>query len=108
MGRRVRLTISVDSISHQIDSTDPELLGRWMLEIFARAAAYGISDATYIQAYAYPSWVPDSSATGGGKPDWIADTRIIGSTFLVKSPRELVEALSRQLDEAEELAAAHE
>ena len=97
----MRLTISIDSISHQIDSTDPVLLGNWIEEIFARAGE--MNNATYIQVQAFPSFVMDPSMPTGMRLDWIADSRIIGGVFRVKSPRELVEALGRQLDEAEGL-----
>jgi hypothetical protein len=97
----MRLEIRIDNYSHLIDSTDPELLGKWMLEIFARSVPLG--NASYIQVFAQPSWIVDSSEPSGGRPDWIADSRIVGSNFQVKTPRELVEALGRQLDEAEGL-----
>jgi hypothetical protein len=95
----VRLTISIDSVPHQIDSTDPVLLGNWMAEIFARAGE--MSNATYISAQVYPSFIPDPASPQGMRADWIADTRIVGGVFQVKTPRELVEALARQLDDAE-------
>ena len=95
----MRLTISIDSVPHHIDSTDPVLLGNWMAEIFARAGE--MSNATYISAQVYPSFIPDPAAPQGMRADWIADTRIVGGVFQVKTPRELVEALARQLDDAE-------
>jgi hypothetical protein len=98
----VRLTISIDSVPHQIDSTDPVLLGNWMVEIFARAGE--MNNATHIQVQVFPSFVPDPNAPQGMRPDWIADTRIVGRIFQISSPRELVEALGKQLDEAEGLA----
>jgi hypothetical protein len=97
----VRLEIRVDGYSFVIDSTDPELLGKWMLEVFARVGPF--TPGTYCQVQAFPSFVSDPSSPQGLRPDWIADTRIIGGVFQVKSPRELVEALAKQLDEAEGL-----
>jgi hypothetical protein len=94
----MRLTIMVDGAYHVIDSTDPDLLGKWMTEIMGRIVAHGIKPATYIQVQAFPSWIPD---VAGGHPDWIADSRIIGSTWQVASPREIVAALAQQLDDAE-------
>jgi len=99
----MRLTISIDSYRHEIDSTDPELLGKWMLEIFARASTKGFNNATYITAQVFPSYIPDSSAPEGGRLDWIADSRIIGGIFQVSSPRDLVTALAKQIDDAEGL-----
>lgn len=97
----MRLEIRINNMSHVIDSTDPDLLGRWMAEIFARTG--GLSPADIIQVYTWPSYIPDHEAPGGTRLDWIADTRIIGGVFQVKTPRELVEALSKQLDDAEAL-----
>lgn len=96
----MRLTIEVDAMNHQIDSTDPELLGRWVMEIFGRIAAFGITPATFIRVQIYPSWVPDESVSGG-RSDWVADSRIIGRTWQIHSPRDLVKILGEQLDEAE-------
>ena len=102
----MRLTILIDAMPHQIDSTDPELIGKWLAEIFGRAAAWGITPATQIEAQVYPSWVPADNPDGS-KPDWIADTRIIGRTYQVQSPRDVVTMLARQLDEAEGEHAIH-
>ena len=96
----MRLTITIDGMAHQIDSTDPELLGKWITEIFGRAVTAGISPATYIQVQIYPSWIPDGA---GGKPDWIADTRIIGSTYVIKTPQEIADKLAEQLKDWKEL-----
>ena len=98
----MRLTIQVDATPHQIDSTDPELIGKWIAEIFGRAVAFGITPATDIRVQIYPSWVP-SDTLERGRPDWIADSRIIGNSYQIHSPRDLIAALSRQLDEAEAL-----
>ncbi|HEY4251223.1 MAG TPA: hypothetical protein VGM87_08480 [Roseomonas sp.] len=96
----MRLQISVDGMSHQIDSTDPELLGKWMVEIFGRLITGGLNQSSYVQVQAYPSFVPIDEPPGS-RPDWIADTRIIGGTFQVRTPRELVAGLAAQLDEME-------
>jgi hypothetical protein len=95
----MRLEITIDGYYHGIDSTDPELLGKWMVEIFARASVGGcINNNTYIQVRAQPSWVPDFTVPGGGRADWIVDSRIIGETWQVKSPREVVEKLMEQVE----------
>lgn len=99
----MRLTIITDGIPHEIDSTDPELLGKWITEIFGRAVAAGITPATQFEVRVYPSWVPDGSPQGW-RSDWSADTQIIGRTHQVHSPRELIAILAAQLDEAEKLA----
>lgn len=91
------LTVSIDAYSHQIDSTDPELLGKWIIEIFGRYMPFSM--ATQVRFQAYPSWGTDE--TGQGRPDWIANTAIIGQPWPVRSPRELLDALATQLDRAE-------
>jgi hypothetical protein len=99
----VKLTISIDNMSAQIDSTDPELLGKWVMEIFGRAVVAGITPATMIQMQVYPSWIPDPNSPHGGGPDWIADTRIIGRVYQIRSWRDLLDELRNQIEEAEAL-----
>jgi hypothetical protein len=99
----MKLRIIVDSLPHEIDSTDPELLGKWVAEIFGRAAAFGITAATQIQVQVYPSWIPTADKPGGS-PDWIADSRIIGNYYQVSSPHDLVAILAQQIADAEAMA----
>ena len=98
----MRLTIEIDNVRHEIDSTDPELLGKWIVESFGRAIAAGITPATYIRVQAYPSWVPDANQPGG-RADWITDSRILGNSYQVWSPRDLLKARSDELDRADAL-----
>ena len=96
----MRVHLNIDSVSHQIDTRDPELLGRWLVEIFARVRW---SPATWAQVQVYPSFVQ----TKDGAPpelDWIADSRIITNAVPVMSPQEFVNALQKYLDDAKELA----
>jgi len=88
---------------HEIDSTDPELLGKWVVEIFGRAVAGGISASTRIMVRAQPSWIPDDSPAGG-RPDWIADSRVMGHAYQVSSPHDLVAVLAQQIADAEAMA----
>lgn len=92
----MRLQLSIDSMYHEIDSTDPETLGRWIVEIFGRVR--NPSPSTFYQVRAIPSWVPDES--GQGKADWIQDTRWL-EMLSPRSPRELVNQLSAVLDKYE-------
>ena len=62
----MRLSISVDNIRHEIDSIDPELLGRWIVEIFTRTGPW--NPATYIQFRAWPSWIYDQKSGQQGRP----------------------------------------
>lgn len=105
----MRLRLSIDALPHEIDSTDPELLAKWIVEIFGRIRV--ITPATLIEFQVYPSFVPSDGpgdmqpGRGGWHPDWAADSRVIGQVTPVRSPRELVAALSAQLDELEKLNA---
>lgn len=94
----MRLTIIIDGYPHEIDSTDPELLAKWIVEIFSRIPE--IYPSTMIEVKAYPSFVLQNSGQWG--PDWTADSRVISQIMVIRSPRELVTALSEQLDEAED------
>jgi hypothetical protein len=86
----MRLEIAIDGVSHYIDSVNPELLGPWMVEIFARVTEP--SPATYYQVRAWPSYIP------GKGPDWITTgTQIVN----VRTPRELVRELTAELDRIE-------
>ena len=96
----MRLTLIIDQYHHQIDSTNPDLLGPWIIEIFGRLPA--IYPSTLIQFRAEPSWLPHKD--GAPQGDWIADARILNQAPQVRSPRELVAALAAQLDQADELA----
>ncbi len=94
MAGDVRLEIRIDSITHSIDSINPEILGPWMVEIFARAVP--INPATFIQCLAWPSYNPD------GKWDWITDGHYNRRVYQPMTPRELVDGLAKVLDEMEE------
>lgn len=93
----MRLKISVDNLYHEIDSTDPDLLGKWVVEIFARTGPW--TQATYVQLQAGPSWVPTED--GRGRPDWIADSRVVGSVYQVHTMQEIVDVLQQHIKDAE-------
>lgn len=94
----MRLTIYIDGYTHQIDSTDPETLGRWMVEIYGRAVP--ITPATLMQVRAEPSFIPDPDGQFGMRADWIQDTRYmeIGKAY---TPRELLQQLNAWLSNYE-------
>jgi hypothetical protein len=94
----MRLTITIDGAPHNIDSTDPETLGRWIVEILARAEP--VTPATYIQVQAQPSYLPQRNGDPA-RTDWIANSQLNGDLLRVRSPRELVAALAAQLDRLE-------
>ena len=95
----MKLRLIIDNIWQEIDSTDPDLLARWIMEIFGRIPQ--ITPATLIQVQAFPSYLPD--ANGQWRADWAADSRVLGRLDPIKSPRELLEALTKQLDDLEAL-----
>jgi hypothetical protein len=98
----MRLRIQIDGMHHEIDSTDPVTLGRWIVEILARAEQ-SWSPATMIMVQASPSWLP--SVDGRGRSDWITDARVIGNVYHVRTPKDLLDALQQQLNEVEALNA---
>jgi hypothetical protein len=92
----VRLRIEIDSLTHGIDSSDPVTLGRWIVEILARAELTW-SPATHIMLQAHPSWLPTED--GRGRFDWIADARSVGNLYPVRTPQDVVDAMQRQIDD---------
>lgn len=93
----MRLSINVDQYHHEIDSTSPETLGRWIVEIFTRTGPWHPS--TMINVQAYPSYVP--TPDGRGRADWIADSRVLGNVYTARTPQEIVAALQQQIDDLE-------
>lgn len=91
----MRLEIQIDGYGHMIDTVDPEMLGRWMVEIFNRFTP--MSPASYVNVRAWPTFNPKTQGRDG---DWIADTRYNRNVF-PRSPRELLEQLGEILDEME-------
>jgi hypothetical protein len=96
----MRLSLFIDGIPHQIDTTDPDLMARWLVEIFGRIQE--LTPATLIEFRTQPSFLYGKDRQPA--MDWIADSAIIGQQHRILSPRDFVTALGRQLDEAEALA----
>jgi hypothetical protein len=96
----LRLKLTIDNLSHEIDSTDPELLARWIVEILGRLPE--IYASTRISLEVLPSFVLVGLDPPRWGPDWPADARVTGQV-LVRSPRDVVAALGRQLDELEDV-----
>lgn len=90
----MRIRISVDGYGSEIDSTDPQTLGRWMVEIFARYPDAG--PQTIYQVFANPSHVYNRKS-GQYHSDWIQDTRYL-EVGRARSPRELLTELTAWLD----------
>lgn len=103
----MRLTIQIDNIPHQIDTADPDLMARWIIEIFGRMREW--TAATWVTMQAYPSFLPiDRNGRTDWVADWVADSAIIGRVVEIKSPRDLVTQLAKQLDEYEALPSERE
>ena len=97
----MRVTIEIDGYPKMISTRDPELLGRWLGEVFA-----GIdwNPSTLVRAQVWP----ESAGPDGRELDWIADSRIITRHEKVMSPLDFVDALHRQLNDLAALKAAGE
>jgi hypothetical protein len=78
--------------AYHIDSLNPELLARWLLEIVARIKPDRTAPA---QLQAWPSIGAD------GRPDWLADARVLGRFHTGTTAPELLEGLAADLAEAE-------
>ena len=96
----MKLRIIIDGMPHDCDTADPDLLGKWIVEIFGRIRE--IHPSTLIEFQAWPSFIPQTPH-GMWEPDWIADNRIIGQIREIRSPRELVAELGKMVDEYERL-----
>ena len=92
---RIEIRSGWDGQAFSIDSLNPELLARWLAETVARIRP-DVSAPASIQAW--PSIGAD------GRPDWIADSRVLGRLHHGTTARELLAALSADLDAAERLA----
>ena len=97
----MRVNVSVDGLAHLIDTTDPDILGRWVVEIFGRIRE--VTPATLIEFQVWPSYVP--GVNGEPTPDWLTDSTLNGRMVRISSPRELVERLSKAIDESEAASA---
>jgi hypothetical protein len=88
----MRLTITIDNYRHEIDSTDPGTLGRWVVEILARAERHW-TPATLITVQTQPTF---TMPPGGGQwvPDWIDN----GDLIKIRTPADLLAALTEQLE----------
>jgi hypothetical protein len=94
----MRIRVNIDGLHHECDSTDPELLGRWLIEVFGRHQWF---EATFCQVDvqpSFPSRAPDGKLDD--RCDWIADVRYF-DVWAPKSPRELLKMMGQTLDRYE-------
>ena len=90
----MRVEISIDNIAFSITTRDPELMGRWLAELFA---SVDWTPTTWVQMHVYPVWLPDQD------PDWLTDTRVLTRGAPVRTPQEFVDALQAQIDDMEKI-----
>lgn len=95
---RMRLEIIIDNVWHAIDTTDPDLMFRWVREIFGRIPEWNRSTEVRLQAFASYLY-HDGKLTA----DWIIDSRIIGQIQEVRSPGEWIAALTELAEKEKEL-----
>jgi hypothetical protein len=98
----MRLRVHVDGYPLEICSRDPELIARWLLEIFA---SIEWTPATLVEVQAHPLY-HRAPGTGQFAADWLTRSEQITRLFPVKSPREAAEALLAAVDHAGEAAEA--
>ena len=89
----MRLTLYVDNLASQIDTRDPDLLARWLLEQFALIRW---TPATLVRAQAWPSW-SDLDDGGKARADWLTNSVDISERWDIKTPEHMVEALTDAL-----------
>lgn len=92
----MRIELRIDNYTHTIDSRDPELLARWLVEQFG---AHQWTPATMCNATCWPSF------SGGlsGEPermDWLGDSRYL-TYWRLRSPHDLLAAMQRALRESD-------
>jgi hypothetical protein len=104
----MRLRLYVDGYPLEICTRDPELLARWLAEIFG---AIQWTPATQVEVQAHPLFWPGDDGLAYAAPDWVARSPIVSQRTPVTSPRETAEALLGQVhrleaEQAQELAEA--
>ena len=92
---RIEIRSGWDGQAYHIDSLNPELLARWLLETVGRIRPTAAAPAA-IQAW--PSFDPVD-----GRADWITDSRVLGRLHHGATARELLDALAADLAAAERL-----
>jgi hypothetical protein len=82
---------------HCITSMNHETVGRWIVETYAELATHGWDLFKYPpRVMVYPGWNPETR-----EADWVCDTRILSPGFEASSPRQLLEGITRQVEQGE-------
>lgn len=80
---------------YQIDSLDPDTLGKWLLEIFDRTRPDHVAPA---RVQMWPSWDRD-----GKTADFVVDNRVLGRVYTVRSAQEVIDRMQEMVNEAKAL-----
>lgn len=92
---RLQLESGWDGRNYIITTSDPEMLGRWLVEHIAKVRP---DMAAPTKIMVWPDLTPE------GKPDWISNSCVIGASGIAFSPQEIVDYLQKQIDRARDLA----
>jgi hypothetical protein len=98
----MKIELRIDNMLYMIDSKDPDLLARWLVEQFAGREWYA---STYCTVQCWPSWGPPEPGGPPGQGDWIMDSRY-QQQWAVKSPRDVLAGMQRALDDLDQDRAA--
>ena|ERR1700678_1936912 len=94
----MRAEITIDGYNFAIDSVDPEILGKWFVEIFNRVGP--LNNSSFVQFRGWPSYGYRNLDGSPNAGDWISNVTmnpvITGRKIL--TPRELVTAISEELE----------
>lgn len=90
----MRVQLHIDGLVTQIETRNPQLLAAWLAEKFTEIQW---TEATRVEAQAWPSFARDANTASGYSPDWIADSRYLGVPLPVRSPEEMLAALGDEL-----------
>lgn len=69
-----------DGMCYEMPSTNPDLIGRWLVETLERVKPDQTCPA---QIQMRPLWIADPDAPDGGRPDWTTNHVIWSDRYLV-------------------------
>lgn len=96
----MRVTLTIDGHTRQIDTANTALLGAWLTEQFMTVEWH---PATYCTVNVWPGFKPDGPDHAKFNMDWLTDSRHLGTPYgPVRTPREVLAALSDALDAIEQ------
>lgn len=69
---------SPDGYGYCLDSSDPEIIGKWFTNLMAFFGSSGYFESPAYNMFTmqvWPLFIPDRTSRTGGRPDWCGDTR---------------------------------